>query len=72
VTAFEHEERISRQQAAERLADIAYALTTGGTLELRSGDELIRVRVADEVLLRRHGKATGEDAGVEVALSWIA
>jgi hypothetical protein len=34
-----HEEHVSRQQAAERLVDIAYALTAGGTLELRAEAE---------------------------------
>jgi hypothetical protein len=32
VTDFKHEECISRQYAAERLADVAYALTAGETL----------------------------------------
>ena len=31
------EERLSPRQAAERLTDIAYALTTGGTLNLGGG-----------------------------------
>ncbi len=35
MTEFKHEEHLSREQAAERLADIAFALTAGGTLELR-------------------------------------
>jgi hypothetical protein len=39
VTDFKHEECISRQYAAERLADIAYALTAGETLELRARGE---------------------------------
>ena len=30
----EHEERLTREQAAERLADIAFALTVGPTLEV--------------------------------------
>jgi hypothetical protein len=34
-----HDEHVSREQAAERLADIAYALTAGGTLELRTEAE---------------------------------
>lgn len=52
MTDFKHEECISRQYAVERLADIAYALTAGETLELRAGGEQIRVPVADEVLLK--------------------
>src|SRR5690349_9052708 len=46
---FTHVERLSRQQAAERLVDIAYALTAGATLELRTRGERVNVPVADEV-----------------------
>jgi amphi-Trp domain-containing protein len=71
VTGFKHEERVSRRQAAERLADIAYALTAGETLELRADGERLRVRVADDVVLRRRDKATGDHVSVEVELSWL-
>jgi amphi-Trp domain-containing protein len=72
VTDFKHEECISRQYAAERLADIAYALTAGETLELRAGGELIRVPVADEVLLKRESRSDGDRVEVELALRWSA
>ena len=72
VNGFKHEERLSRRQAAERLADIAYALTAGETLELRADGKRLRVRVADELLLRRRGKATGDQLSVELELSWLA
>jgi amphi-Trp domain-containing protein len=72
VTGFKHEERVSRRQAAERLADIAYALTAGETLELRADGERLRVRVADDVVLRRRDRATGDHVSVEVELSWLA
>ena len=72
MTGFKHEERVSRRQAAERLADIAYALTAGGTLELRGAGEELRVRVVDEVLLTWKGKAIGDQVLVELELSWIA
>jgi amphi-Trp domain-containing protein len=72
VTRFKHEERVSRRQAAERLADIAFSLTAGETLELRADGERLRVRVADEVLLRRQGKATGDHVSIELELSWPA
>jgi amphi-Trp domain-containing protein len=72
VTGFKHEERVSRRQAAERLADIAYALTAGGTFELRVAREQLRVRVLDEVLLTWHGEATGDHVLVELELSRIA
>ena len=72
MNGFKHEERVSRREAAERLADIAFAITAGETLELRAGGERLRVQVADELLLRRRGKATGDQVSVELELSWLA
>lgn len=72
MTEFNHEEQVSRRKAAERLADIAYALTAGGTLELRTGGEHVRVPVADDVLLKRGSRWNGERVEVEVVLSWSA
>jgi amphi-Trp domain-containing protein len=72
VTGFKHEERVSRRQAAERLADIAYALPAGETLEPRADGERLRVRVADDVVLRRRGKSTADHVSVELELSWLA
>jgi amphi-Trp domain-containing protein len=72
VTEFDHEERVSRQQAAERLADIAFALTAGGTLELRTAGEHVRVPVAQDVRLKRASRSNGEHIEVEVVLSWFA
>jgi amphi-Trp domain-containing protein len=67
---FTHEERVSRQQAAERLVDIAYALTGGATLELRTHGEHVNVPVADEVVLRRASTTDGERVDVHIQLSW--
>jgi amphi-Trp domain-containing protein len=73
VNDFKHEQHLTRQQAAERLADIAYALTTGDTLQLRAkGEEEVRVPVASEVLLKRETKSNGDRVEVEVGLSWHA
>ena len=67
---FEYIERVPRRRAAERLVDIAYALTGGETLELRHDGEQVMVTVADEVLMIR--RSTSKDGRVEVAfeLSW--
>ena len=70
MTDFKHEEHLSRQQAAERLADIAYALTAGGTLELRADGEEVRIPVGGDVTLKRASKSNGERVEVEVGLSW--
>jgi amphi-Trp domain-containing protein len=72
VTEFNHEERLSRQRAAERLADIAYALTVGGTLEVRTGGGRVQVPVAEKVLLTRVSRTAGDRVVVEVRLTWSA
>lgn len=64
------EERLSRQQAAERLVDIAYALTAGGPLELGADGPRISVPVADEIHLERALKSDGERVELELELSW--
>jgi hypothetical protein len=71
VIEFMYEERLSRQQAAERLADIAYALSVGGTLELRTRGKLVKVPVSDEVFLRRESRTGPDHAAVEVGLTWF-
>ena len=72
MTGFKHEERLSPQEAAERLADLAYALTVGGTLELRAGSERVSVPIAAEVRLKRESASDGDRVEVEVELSWSA
>jgi amphi-Trp domain-containing protein len=72
VSEFNHQERLSRQRAAERLADIAYALTVGGTLEVRTGGERVQVPVAEKVLLTRGSRTEGDRVVVEVRLTWSA
>jgi amphi-Trp domain-containing protein len=69
INNFRHkgEERLSRQQAAERLIDLAYALVTGGPLKLE-GDQ--HVTVADEVVLKRDGTSKGDRVLLEIELSW--
>jgi amphi-Trp domain-containing protein len=71
-TEFDQEERLSRQQAAERLVDIAYALSAGVMPELGTVDDRVSVPVPDTVLLRRRSTATGDHVAVEVELSWSA
>jgi amphi-Trp domain-containing protein len=63
----ENGERLSRQQAAEYLTDVAYALMTGGELELK-GD--LKAPIADEVVLKRNGSADGHRVALELELSW--
>ena len=71
---FKHkeEERLSRQQAAERLIDIAYALTAGGPLELTAAGRRVTVPVASELYLERELKSIGDQIELELGLSWSA
>lgn len=72
MTEFTHEELLSPRHAAERLADIAYALTAGETLELRARGARITLPVADQVLLMRATRTSGDRVNVEVRLTWSA
>ena len=62
-------EQISRQQAAERLSDVAYALTVGGRLML-DGDEEVAVPAVDRVVMRRASKSIGDRVEIHLTLSW--
>jgi amphi-Trp domain-containing protein len=65
----ENSERLSRQQAAERLTDVAYALMTGDPLKL-GPDRQVRVPIADEVVLKRESRSKGDRVELELELSW--
>jgi amphi-Trp domain-containing protein len=67
----EHSERLSRRQAAERLTDVAYALTTGDPLKL-GPDRQITVPIAEEVVLKRESRSDGDRVELELELSWSA
>ena len=72
MTEFKQGERVSRQQAAERLIDIAYALTTGGPLELIEAGRRIAVPVERELRLERRMRSNGERVEFQLELSWPA
>ena len=63
-------ERVPRQKAAERLIDLAYALTVGGPLELSVDGERVSVPLADDVLVERDLKAGADHVELELSLSW--
>jgi amphi-Trp domain-containing protein len=69
VTEFKQDERLSRQQAAERLIDIAYALTAGGPLELIAAGRRITVPVDEELRLERWLRSKGDRIELELELS---
>jgi amphi-Trp domain-containing protein len=72
VTEFRQDERLSRQQAAERLIDIAYALTAGGPLELIEPGRRIAVPIENELRLERSLRSNGDRVELQLELSWPA
>ena len=69
---FKQDEWLSRQEAAERLIDIAYALTAGGPLELFAAGRRITVPVDKELRLERWLRSNGDRMELELELSWSA
>jgi amphi-Trp domain-containing protein len=72
MTDFKHSEkaRVSRQQAAERLVDLAYMLTTGRALELSVDGEKVRVPIPERLVFERESKSEGDHVELDVELSW--
>lgn len=73
MTQFKHSdgERVSRRQAAERLVDLAYGLTTGGTVELDVDGGRLSVPVPDDVTLDAESESRGRQVMLELRLSWL-
>lgn len=63
-------EHVSRQHAAERFTDVAYALSAGGTIEFMIAGERVTVPIGDGVLLKRELKSSGTQIELELELSW--
>ncbi len=61
---------VLRKEAADRLADIAYRLVTGGPIEFTINGERISVPIAEGVRLRRALKSEGNDVQLEIEVSW--
>ncbi len=59
----------TRQQAAELLTDIAYALVIGGSLRFRIGRRQIEVPLADELLLVCETRSSDGRSELELKLS---
>ena len=63
-------ERVTRQAAAERLTDIAYALSTGGQFDFTMNGEQLSVPIGDGVRLKRELTLTDGHVALELELSW--
>ncbi len=64
------EEWLSRQRAAERLIDIAYALTAGDPLQLNMAGRRLKVPVANELHLECELRSSGDRVELELGLTW--
>lgn len=63
-------ERLSRREAAERLTDIAYGLTSGGPIELRIDGRSVKLPVGDDLVLKRESTSDEGRTRLELKLSW--
>jgi amphi-Trp domain-containing protein len=64
------EERLSRREAAERLTDIAYGLTSGGPIELRIDGRSVKLPVGDDLVLKRESTSDEGRTRLQLELSW--
>jgi amphi-Trp domain-containing protein len=67
---YSDEERLSRREAAERLTDIAYGLTSGGPIELRIEGHSLKLPVGDDLVLKRESTSNEGRTRLQLELSW--
>lgn len=67
---YKEEEWLSRQRVAERLIDIAYALTAGDPLQLSMAGRRLKVPVANELHLECELRSSGDRVELELELTW--
>ncbi len=67
---YSDEERLSRQEAAERLTDIAYGLIAGGPIELRIDGRSLKLPVGDDLVLKRESGSNQGRTRLQLELSW--
>jgi amphi-Trp domain-containing protein len=67
---YSDEERLSRREAAERLTDIAYGLTSGGPIELRIEGHSLKLPVGDDLVLKRKSTSNESRTRLQLELSW--
>ena len=67
---YSDEEPLSRREAAERLTDIAYGLTSGGPIELRIDGRSVKLPLGDDLVLKRESTSDEGRTRLELELSW--
>ena len=64
------EKRLSRREAAERLTDIAYGLTSDGPIEMRIDGYSVKLPVGDDLVLKCKSTSNEGRTRLELELSW--
>jgi len=64
------EERLSSKEAAERLTDIAYGLTSGGPIEMRIGSHPVKLPVGDDLVLKRESGSNQGRTRLLLEFTW--
>jgi len=67
---FEHEESLTRAEAAKRLRALAKAVADGDEVELGSSGTRLTVAGPDKVSIEVEVEIEGEDSEVEIELKW--
>ena len=67
---YSDEEHLSRREAAERLTDIAYGLTSGGPIELTINGRSVKLPIGDDLVLKRESTSNHGRTRLQLELSW--
>jgi amphi-Trp domain-containing protein len=67
---YSDEEHLSRREAAERLTDIAYGLTSGGPIELTIHGCSVKLPVGEDLVLKRESGSNQGRTRLHLELSW--
>jgi amphi-Trp domain-containing protein len=67
---YNDEERLSRREAAERLTDIAYGLTSDGPIEMRIEGHSVKLPVGEDLVLKRESGSNQGRTRLQLELSW--
>lgn len=70
VTDFKHTERMSRQRAAERLTDVAYALVVRSPVALQIAGQRVVVPDAEELLVQWDVGCADGRLQLEMVVRW--
>ncbi len=67
---FETEERLRREEAAERLRQLADQLERHNEVALKSEGMSIRVKVPDEITYEFEVEIEGDECEIEISIKW--